>query len=62
MQHRLLAAGDVLREWVDRGASILVCGNATGMAPAVDAALAEVLGEERRDALRSEGRYRRDVY
>ena len=62
VQHRLLAAGDVLREWVDRGASILVCGNATGMAPAVDAALAEVLGEERRDALRSEGRYRRDVY
>jgi len=39
-----------------------VCGNATGMAPAVDAVLAEVLGEERRDALRTEGRYRRDVY
>ncbi|KAF1691190.1 sulfite reductase subunit alpha [Pseudoxanthomonas koreensis] len=62
VQHRLQAAGDILREWVDRGATILVCGNASGMAPAVDAVLAEVLGEERREALRSEGRYRRDVY
>lgn len=62
VQHRLLAAGDLLRDWVDRGASILVCGNATGMAPAVDAVLAEVLGEDRRDALRSAGRYRRDIY
>ncbi|WP_051414077.1 sulfite reductase subunit alpha [Pseudoxanthomonas suwonensis] len=62
VQHRLRAAAHLLREWVDRGAAILVCGNATGMAPAVDAVLAEVLGEERRDALRAEGRYRRDVY
>ena len=62
VQHRLLAAADLLREWVDRGASILVCGNATGMAPAVDAALAEVLGTPVRDALRAAGRYRRDVY
>ena len=62
VQHRLHAAAGLLREWVDRGASILVCGNATGMAPAVDAALAEVLGEPTRDALRAGGRYRRDVY
>jgi sulfite reductase (NADPH) flavoprotein alpha-component len=32
------------------------------MAPAVDAALADILGEEGRDALRAAGRYRRDVY
>ncbi|GAB3506910.1 flavodoxin domain-containing protein [Pseudoxanthomonas daejeonensis] len=62
VQHRLQAAADTLREWVDRGASILVCGNATGMAPAVDDVLADVLGEESRDALRAAGRYRRDVY
>ena len=62
VQHRLRTAADLLRDWVDRGATILVCGNATGMAPAVDAVLAEVLGGERRDALRAEGRYRRDVY
>ena len=41
---------------------MLVCGNAVGMAPAVDAALAEVLGTEHLEALRAEGRYRRDVY
>jgi sulfite reductase (NADPH) flavoprotein alpha-component len=62
VQHRLAAAADTLRDWVDNGASILVCGNATGMAPAVDAALADILGEEGRDALRAAGRYRRDVY
>jgi sulfite reductase (NADPH) flavoprotein alpha-component len=62
VQHRLQAAADTLVDWVDRGASILVCGSASGMAPAVDAVLATVLGEARRDALRIEGRYRRDVY
>ena len=62
VQHRLHQAAGALRDWVDRGAVILVCGNATGMAPAVDAVLAEVLGQARRDALRDEGRYRRDVY
>jgi sulfite reductase (NADPH) flavoprotein alpha-component len=62
VQHRLEAAGEELRDWVGRGASILVCGNAVGMAPAVDAVLAAVLGEELRDTLRAEGRYRRDVY
>ncbi|AKC87631.1 flavodoxin domain-containing protein [Pseudoxanthomonas suwonensis] len=62
VQHRLEAAAGLLCDWVERGASILVCGNATGMAPAVDAVLARVLGEEQRDALRTEGRYRRDVY
>lgn len=62
VQHRLRAAAVPLREWIERGASILVCGNATGMAPAVDAALADILGEHGRDALRAQGRYRRDVY
>ncbi len=62
VQHRLSAAAGPLRQWVDNGASILVCGNATGMAPAIDAVLADILGEERRDALRAAGRYRRDVY
>jgi len=62
VQHRLEAAGETLADWVRRGASILVCGNASGMAPAVDAVLADVLGEELRDSLRAQGRYRRDVY
>lgn len=62
VQHRLAAAADTLREWVAAGAAIYVCGNAVGMASAVDAALAAILGAERRDALLAEGRYRRDVY
>ena len=62
VQERLRSAAADLRDWVGRGASVLVCGNAVGMAPAVDAALAEVLGTELREALRAEGRYRRDVY
>jgi sulfite reductase (NADPH) flavoprotein alpha-component len=62
VQHRLQAAGGILRDWIERGATILVCGNASGMAPAVDATLAELLGESQRDALRAAGRYRRDVY
>jgi len=62
VQDRLLAAGDELRAWVAQGAHVLVCGNASGMAPAVDATLAELLGEDARDALRIQGRYRRDVY
>ena len=62
VQDRLLAAGDAVRQWIAEGACVLVCGNASGMAPGVDAALASILGEELRDRLRIEGRYRRDVY
>lgn len=62
VQDRLRGAADTLRAWVAEGAHILVCGSAEGMAPAVDAVLAEVLGAALRDTLRAEGRYRRDVY
>lgn len=62
VQDRLRAAGPELVAWVDQGAVILVCGSADTMAPGVDAALAAVLGAERRDVLREQGRYRRDVY
>ncbi|MGE4220999.1 MAG: PepSY domain-containing protein [Alphaproteobacteria bacterium] len=62
VQDRLMLAGDVLRGWVDEGASILVCGSLEGMAPAVDAALAGLLGAEAVEELRAAGRYRRDVY
>ena len=51
-----------LRAWVDEGAAIYVCGSLAGMAPGVDAVLREVLGEDVVDALREQGRYRRDVY
>lgn len=62
VQHQLRAhAGDVIR-WVDEGAVVLVCGSALTMAPAVDEALREILGEERFETLSTDARYRRDVY
>jgi sulfite reductase (NADPH) flavoprotein alpha-component len=51
-----------LREWVEQGATILVCGSLQGMAPAVDAVIIGALGSEAHEALRIAGRYRRDVY
>ena len=60
---RLVAnAGAALREWVDAGASIYVCGSLEGMAPGVHAALLDALGSARLDQLTEQGRYRRDVY
>ncbi|HEX7815740.1 sulfite reductase flavoprotein subunit alpha [Dyella sp.] len=62
VQHRLREASDTLRAWVEEGAAIYVCGSLEGMAPGVDAVLAEVLGTATIERLRMEGRYRRDVY
>lgn len=62
VQHKLLAAADSLREWVEVGASIYVCGSLAGMAPGVDGVLRQVLGDAAVENLLSEGRYRRDVY
>ncbi|MFC4819334.1 sulfite reductase subunit alpha [Dokdonella ginsengisoli] len=62
VQHRLAAAAATLREWVEGGAAIYVCGSLEGMAPDVHAVLVEALGEDTVERLRVEGRYRRDVY
>lgn len=62
VQDALRMAAPAVRDWVEAGASILVCGSLAGMAPGVDAALREALGGDRLEALRVEGRYRRDVY
>lgn len=51
-----------LREWIDAGAVVAVCGSLQGMAPGVDAALREALGDDGVEGLRATGRYRRDVY
>ncbi|GAB3343051.1 sulfite reductase subunit alpha [Marilutibacter aestuarii] len=51
-----------LARWVADGASIHVCGSLEGMAPGVDTALREVLGDAEVDALVEAGRYRRDIY
>ncbi len=62
VQDALADAADDLRAWVADGAALYVCGSLRGMAPAVDAVLESVLGSETREALLTEGRYRRDVY
>lgn len=62
VQHVLAAAGDAVRGWVADGAAVYVCGSQAGMAVAVHAALAAILGEDGLAALAEAGRYRRDVY
>jgi sulfite reductase (NADPH) flavoprotein alpha-component len=62
VQHRLAECSAQLKEWLDRGACIYVCGSLEGMAPGVHAALTAALGERAIETLASEGRYRRDVY
>ncbi|HEY8538336.1 MAG TPA: flavodoxin domain-containing protein, partial [Steroidobacteraceae bacterium] len=62
VQHRLADSSAELREWVDAGAYIYVCGSLEGMAPGVHAVLVKTLGEEKVQELMEGGRYRRDVY
>lgn len=62
VQHRVLECGDELKRWISDGAAIYICGSLQGMAPAVDAALSEVLGADTLEELAISGRYRRDVY
>lgn len=62
VQDALREAADTLRAWIDDGAHLRVCGSAAGMATGVDETLREILGDATVDALRRDGRYRRDVY
>ena len=62
VQQRLREAAEEVRRWVGDGASIYVCGSLEGMAPAVTAALNDILGAEQVEQLAADGRYRRDVY
>lgn len=62
VQDAVHASADALREWVEAGAAIYVCGSLQGMAGGVNAALCQVLGEEALLRLGEQGRYRRDVY
>ncbi|VVE11804.1 PepSY domain-containing protein [Pandoraea terrigena] len=62
VQDRVREAARDIAAWVARGASIYVCGSLSGMAPAVDAALAEAIGTDALLDLSAQGRYRRDVY
>ncbi len=62
VQHALAASAAQVREWVDGGAAIYVCGSLDGMAGEVDRALRDILGEALLQRLTADGRYRRDVY
>lgn len=62
VQQRLRAGGDQLRQWVDRGACIHVCGSLTGMGAAIHHTLQELLTAEQWSALEQGERYRRDLY
>ena len=72
VQHRLLAQGADVYDWVQAGAHVYVCGDATRMARDVHATLLEIardqggLDEEGArqwlDELAAQGRYARDVY
>lgn len=62
VQHKLYEQQQQLREWVQNGAVIYVCGSIDGMASGVDQALNDILGEEAVQQLLATDRYRRDVY
>ncbi|WP_205751604.1 sulfite reductase subunit alpha [Cupriavidus oxalaticus] len=62
VQDALRAQAALVREWVQEGAAIYVCGSLQGMAGGVNEALTEILGEPALRQLADEGRYRRDVY
>ncbi|AJP57733.1 hypothetical protein UC34_13580 [Pandoraea vervacti] len=62
VQDRVRESAQEIAQWVADGASIYVCGSLAGMAPAVDAALADAIGVQTLLDLSAQGRYRRDIY
>jgi sulfite reductase (NADPH) flavoprotein alpha-component len=72
VQHRMLAAADELWSWLEAGAAVYVCGDASRMAKDVDAALHQVIeraggkspeaAREHVKALQAARHYQRDVY
>lgn len=72
VQHRLLEAGADIWRWLQDGASLYVCGDASRMAQDVERALLDIAcshgglnmddAEEYLNELREERRYQRDVY
>jgi len=68
VQHRLREAGDELWAWLERGAYLYLCGDASKMAPDVERTIVEIIDSKGTDGtayvarLKDSKRYRRDVY
>jgi len=62
VQDRLRQAGVRVGEWLAAGAAIYVCGSRSGMAPAVEEVLRDLIGADALDQLAADGLYCRDVY
>lgn len=72
VQHRLLEHSHDIYAWLEEGASLYVCGDASHMAPDVHAALLGIIAKEGQQSqeqakaylhrLQQEKRYQRDVY
>jgi sulfite reductase (NADPH) flavoprotein alpha-component len=62
VQDLLLPNAQEIRQWVNDGAAIFVCGSLQGMAQGVDDALREILGAEQLELMADQRRYCRDVY
>lgn len=62
VQALITEQAETLKEWLSRGAVIMVCGSLEGMSKGVHEALETVISAEALLNLTETGRYRRDVY
>lgn len=62
VQDVLLSHPAQVRQWIDEGAFVYVCGSQSGMAKAVEQAFGQILGNELLEALKESQRYRQDIY
>ncbi|KKO46006.1 hypothetical protein WG68_07840 [Arsukibacterium ikkense] len=62
VQHCLAEQATAVRELVDAGGAIYVCGSLLGMGSAVHSVLTDILGSSPLNVLQQQGRYRRDLY
>ncbi|KQM19629.1 PepSY domain-containing protein [Novosphingobium sp. Leaf2] len=62
VQDLVRAHADAIAEWVEAGATVLVCGSLNGMAQGVHDALSGIFGIDSMERMAEAGRYLRDVY
>lgn len=62
VQNALYTQKSLVRQWVDAGAVLMVCGSREGMGLGVDHTLEAILGRPALDRLEAANRYRRDIY